>query len=193
MNESKLYTSFKVVLEMLSDRGVDTSEISEQYTPQMLTEVVTTQSSTGIPCGTIRIFYFNHSQVKNHIKKYDFSGNSENIDLHLIVMSEPLGHASLKSLQEVYKKHSSIKWQIFNLEEVLINISKHVLVPKHILVPKENEASLLNNLMCTKSQLPVILKTDPMARYLGLEHGQIVQIVSFSPTAGEYISYRTCV
>ena len=43
-----------------------------------------------------------------------------------------------------------------------------------------------------KNQLPLILKTDPMGRYLGLCTGDVVKISRNSPSSGEYYVYRCC-
>ena len=43
------------------------------------------------------------------------------------------------------------------------------------------------------SQLPLILKTDPIARWLYAKPGDILRISRPSETAGKYITYRHCV
>lgn len=49
---------------------------------------------------------------------------------------------------------------------------------------------MLNNSRLEDSQLPKILITDPVAKYLGLRRGQIIKIIRASETAGRYITYR---
>lgn len=192
----ELCQSFNVILEMLQDRGYNVDDVRLSYNEVELSRIYLgpQPSSIVIPgtdgCKSVRILYFTSQQVKTYLKSKDIE--SDDIHIHIIVLFEPLNHATLKTLTETYKSKKS-KCQLFNIKEVLINISKHILVPKHELMSKEEQEQVLKQLNVTRVQLPWILKTDPMARYLGLESLQIIRIISPSPTSGQYISYRTCV
>jgi DNA-directed RNA polymerase subunit H (RpoH/RPB5) len=83
--------------------------------------------------------------------------------------------------------------QYFTLRELQYNPSKHVLVPKHEKLADADVKQLIVDVQIrSKGQLPILLKTDVMARWLGLKHGDVVRITRINENSGISYYYRMC-
>jgi DNA-directed RNA polymerase subunit H (RpoH/RPB5) len=83
--------------------------------------------------------------------------------------------------------------EIFEKNTLLINITKHVLVPKHrILNDTERQELFERYHIQDNSQLPKMTTVDPIARYYGLKKGQVVEITR-NEDINKHISYRIVV
>ncbi|CAH8385418.1 unnamed protein product [Eruca vesicaria subsp. sativa] len=89
----------------------------------------------------------------------------------ILVLSSDITSQALKAV-ELF----SFKVELFQLNELLVNITKHVLRPKHRVLNDQEKESLLKKFSIEEQQLPKLLKKDPTARYYGLEKGQVVEV-----------------
>lgn len=183
MNE--VIRTFITLKEMLNDRKVDTSNL-DCISDAELEIMYRTNKIFSIQVNeNFKIIYYMNSKFKiNDLKK--LIDNEEKI---IIIFKEKINNLNIKNLKE-YEANI----ELFLIKELLINISKHTLVPKHEIIkdPEEISKILTQFQLKTKSQLPIILRSDPMARYLDIKSGDIVKITRNSPSAGEAIVYRYC-
>jgi DNA-directed RNA polymerase subunit H (RpoH/RPB5) len=99
----------------------------------------------------------------------------------------------LESQLESILKNDKVFVQVFWLDTLIINIIKHEFVPKHRIITMEERTGILDKYdIVNYNQLPLILKTDPVAKFLGMRRGDICEITRPSETSGLYISYRLC-
>ena len=109
----------------------------------------------------------------------------------IIVMKVDVTAFARKALEKVSGK---CHVETFKQAELMINITKHKLVPQHeILSDKEKKKLLDKYKLNSEAQLPRIQKNDPIARYFGAQKGQVFKITRMSETAGRYVTYRIVV
>ena len=82
---------------------------------------------------------------------------------------------------------------IYHLDSLSIDITKHSKVPKHIAIrDKPSIDKILEKCNCRIDQLPIILRTDEMAKRLRLSPGDICEITRVTQSAGDVVYYRVC-
>ncbi|WWD20614.1 hypothetical protein CI109_105090 [Kwoniella shandongensis] len=107
----------------------------------------------------------------------------------MIIWSEKMSPAAKKTLTEMGSEYSL---EDFPESDLLVNITRHFLVPKHVIMKPDEKSALIKRYRLKETQLPRIMITDPVARYYGMKRGQVMKIERASETAGRYITYRIC-
>ena len=79
-------------------------------------------------------------------------------------------------------------------KNLMYNPLKHSLVPPHRKLSLEEIQEMMNKyLIKQKSQIPYILKSDPISKWIGLKTGDIVEIERYNINSGLSYYYRCCV
>ena len=82
---------------------------------------------------------------------------------------------------------------MFDIKTLQYNILEHDSVPEHIIFRNtEDIDKILHICNCSIDQLPIISKTDPVAKLKMCVPGDICKIMRTSKTCGEYPYYRVC-
>lgn len=113
-----------------------------------------------------------------------------------IIVFEELTTADNKLLVTFDKTLNKIDGllSVFMFSDLHFNPTKHHLVDKHTKLTKDEIKDLMTlyNIK-SKTQLPIILKGDPISKWLGIRPGDIVKIDRYNPNSGLTYYYRACV
>lgn len=75
-------------------------------------------------------------------------------------------------------------------EEKKFNIFEHILVPKHEVMNDEEVEELLSKYRIKAYQLPYIKSSDPCAKAVNAQPGQVLKITRRGPAGSESTAYR---
>lgn len=78
--------------------------------------------------------------------------------------------------KKVVEESKDIRIELFEQEELQYNITKHILVPKHELLYKKKSVEAQEFKKKYTAKFPVLLKTDPIARFYAYESGDIIKV-----------------
>lgn len=187
MNKDYIITSFGTILEMLRDREVDVGAVEKQHIEDIL-EQEALKPVIEIIVNKTKVLYYTPAKLKIADIKKNFE-DEQPYDLYILVVQENVTQNNLKVLNSF-----GLQIEIHLLNKLQFNITKHELVPKHeVIRDKQVIYDILEQYkLKNKYQLPIILKTDPIARYYGMKNGDVVKITRTSKTSGTYIIYRCC-
>lgn len=187
MSHTTIVRSFETILEMLRDREIDVGSVTKQHMEDVLKQE-SIKPIIEVILNNVKVIYYTPSKFKwADVRKY--FEDDEPYSLYILVVQENITQNNMKSIAAL-----PLNVEVHNINRLQFNITKHVLVPKHEVIKDKKvvddliEAYKLKN----KYQLPIILKTDPIAKYYGMKSGDVVKITRDSPTAGEYVLYRCC-
>ncbi|EMG49453.1 RPB5 DNA-directed RNA polymerases I [Candida maltosa Xu316] len=205
---SRLFRSFKTVKEMVRDRGY---YISQEELDMTLDEFrAKICDSMGQP--NRKSMCFQAAPTAETLEKFPETGSlwvefcdeasvgiktMRNFCIHITEKNFSTGifiyqNSITPSANKLIPTVSPSTIEIFQENDLIVNITHHELVPKHLKLSKDEKKELLERYRLKESQLPRIQREDPVARYLGLKRGEIVKIIRRSETSGRYASYRIC-
>ncbi len=193
--------SFVTICEMLQDRLEENENAEEQATENSLRECIgdvltkTAENNTTFSISVekkLRILYY-LQRFKTTDMYQAIAKDKNQYDHYIIVLKEKSTSSSTKSIMD--KLGGNAEVEIFEIKELIFNISKHALVPKHILIKNEDiiRQLFVDLQIDNRLQLPLILRTDAMARHLNAKPGNIIKILRYPITSAEHTVYRTVV
>lgn len=108
----------------------------------------------------------------------------KNADVHKFVIINRLSDRAIKQILE----HKNT--EVFTMDELLIVVIDHYLVPLHILLSPDEKENYLTTFNHQIRDMKKILLNDPIAKFYGAKVGDMFKIIRPSITAGKDIDYR---
>jgi DNA-directed RNA polymerase subunit H (RpoH/RPB5) len=129
--------------------------------------------------------------IKDFTNKY---GGKNNVIL--VFNNESISTAvksQLNKYDKIFQKNGG-HLQYFSSQQLMFNPTKHEYVPKHTKLTEEEVKEFMKEYLTrSKMHMHIILQNDPIAKWIGLKHGDIIKIDRYNENSGESFSYRSCI
>ena len=134
------------------------------------------------------------SNLKNFIGELiEYDMVKPNDDLIFIVKDKINNLESFYSLFDGFLETNKIFIQVFSIDNLIRNITKHDLVPDMRIVSQQEKADIKEKYdIDNMNNIAILLKSDPSAMFYGVKSGDVIEITRTSETSGRYICYRYC-
>ena len=110
--------------------------------------------------------------------------NNDSVSLPLV--------SQLNKYDKLFQKNGGML-QYFQTKQLMFNPTKHEYVPEHIKLKEDEIVELMKKYMIrSKLDMSRIYPCDPIAKWLGLKHGDIDKINRYNENSGESFYYRSC-
>jgi DNA-directed RNA polymerase I, II, and III subunit RPABC1 len=206
---NKLFKSRGVIVDMLELRGYNVNPyknfsineieamfkgIEKKTSPQLGSLDMTVVNNIG---GKLYVKYLLASKLRNANFKSLIDEMSEEFiqsgDEVIFILKDSVNNMdAFDSMLEGYLSTTNVYIQIFSLDNLLFNITKHDLVPEMRIMTPDEKSAILERFQATPDQMPQILKSDPQSKFLGVRKGDMCEIIRASETAGYSYTYRMC-
>ncbi|XP_072974997.1 DNA-directed RNA polymerase V subunit 5A-like [Typha angustifolia] len=193
----RYFLARRTLLEMLRDRGyaVDAAEIDRSladfrawweekpdlehlaFSSHLLSD--SSKEVHAIFCGTDPVKLATIRDIYSRFSK-------ENLSRLIVVLQSKMTSKAREAIKDI----SKFKIETFQITDLLVNITKHVLMPRHDVLTTEEKDNLLKKYSVEDKQLPRMLETDAIARYYGLEKGTVVKVSYDGELTGSHVTYR---
>lgn len=160
----------KIVSEMIVQRGYTITDKNDDNI------IAVNSDNKKIVFITTPVIKFNSDKTKEYVSLSRKMGIS-----HFIIVYKDCVTPMSKKL--IIQLSCDFILELFHIDELQYNITKHKLVPQHIKI-SDNEAKEFKKKYGLR--YPTILKTDPIARFYYYQKGDIIKIVRNNG----YVTYR---
>lgn len=159
------------IFEMFEQRGyTNMKQVGEQ--------LVANKRDSNKICAFLKIIdKLNVAEIHNHISILQ----KDEIN-HGLIVYEGIPTPAVKNVISTICD-LKINIELFQAEDLQYNVTKHILVPEHTVLNKEQTKEFKSKF---GTDIPILLKSDPISRFYNFSKGDIVKITR----KNGFISYR---
>jgi DNA-directed RNA polymerase subunit H (RpoH/RPB5) len=124
-----------------------------------------------------------------------FMSQKSNKSLEFIIISEKdlTNHINKAIQDDILRKYTQLVIETYTYDKFKFIVPEHKSVPL-VQIPDPDEIDwLCKEFYIDKKKFPKILTSDPMAVWLGLKPGDVVQVTDTSESAGVSTYYQFCI
>lgn len=179
----KIHTAIKTLCRILIERKYTTKSLDELVT-KVTPSINDDEMLFTIDDKSYGIKFINVNW--NSINKDPSIANflNKNVDAHKFIIVNKLSPKAMKQIIEFKNT------EIFTLDELLIVIIDHNIVPQHILLTEDEKNKYFSVFNHHPRDMKKMLLNDPVARFYGAKVGDLFKIIRSSITSGKEIDYR---
>jgi DNA-directed RNA polymerase subunit H (RpoH/RPB5) len=181
--KTKIEMVIKTLCRILVERKYTTSSINEIFTGLQNKinddEILFTLGEKKYGIKFISSFL---TTIKKEISIENFL--DKNQDAHKFIIINKLSDRAIKQILEYQNT------EVFTIDELLIVIIDHNLVPPHYLLSTEEKDLYFSTFNHHPRDMKKILVNDPVSRFYGAKVGDLFKIIRPSITSGKDIDYR---
>ncbi|KAK9056421.1 hypothetical protein SSX86_023782 [Deinandra increscens subsp. villosa] len=193
----RYYLARRTLLEMLRDRGYDISDSEIELTLPQFRDL----HGQHIDVDRLRISASHASDSQDKILAVFCGTGVVKVNVIRWIATQIMNKQSLNRLIIVVQSHITnqamkavelfpFKVEMFQITDLLVNITKHVLKPKHRVISDIEKEKLLKKFNLTEKQLPRMSQKDAIAQYYALEKGQVIEVTYNGEITGLHVTYR---
>ncbi|KAK4481680.1 hypothetical protein RD792_012587 [Penstemon davidsonii] len=197
VESQRYYLARRCMLEMLKDRGfaVPNSEIEVSLQEFRIKhgqnpDIDALRISSlhrDDPSIKVLVVFCSPSRIKVNVVRAIATqiANKESLSGLILIAQNEITNQALKAMDLF-----PFKVELFQITDLLVNITKHELKPKHQVLTDKEKENLLNKYNIDEKQLPRMSQKDAIARYYGLEKGQVVKATYSGELTQLHVTYR---
>ncbi|CAH8265547.1 unnamed protein product [Arabidopsis lyrata] len=193
----KYYLARRTTMEMLRDRGYDVSDEDVNFSLEQFRALY----GERLDVDRLRISAKHRFDSSKKIMVVFCGTGMVKVNAMRAIAADVLNRESITGLILVLQSHItnqalkavelfSFKVELFEITDLLVNVTKHVLRPKHQVLNDKEKESLLKKYSIEEKQLPRLSSKDPIVRYYGLETGQVMKVTYKDELSESHVTYR---